>query len=104
MWNVLEAPLTPQQCKVIAAYSTLNHRLAIESEQRTIILTSTVTKLSQFLSCHAIVNEAHFMLEWPQYNPIKDKLRTSLFENIVLGSLKSFFQLDHQVDISLHLT
>ena len=27
----------------------------------------------------------------------------SLFENVVLGSLKSFLQLDHQVDISLYL-
>ena len=36
-------------------------------------------------------------------HPIKDKL-PSLFENVVLGSLKSFFQLDFQVDISLYLT
>jgi hypothetical protein len=28
----------------------------------------------------------------------------SLFENVVLGSLKSLFQLDRQVDISLYLT
>ena len=28
----------------------------------------------------------------------------SLFENVVLEGLKSFFQLDHQVDISLYLT
>jgi hypothetical protein len=42
------------------------------------------------------------MLECPLYEPIKDKF-TSLFENVVLGSLKPFFQLDHQVDISLFL-
>ena len=43
------------------------------------------------------------MLERPQYNPIRDKF-PSMFESIVLGSLKSFFQLDHQSDISLYLT
>ena len=42
------------------------------------------------------------MLECPLYNPIKDKF-SSLFENIDLGSLESFFQLDQQVSISLYL-
>ena len=37
------------------------------------------------------------------YNAIREKF-PSLLENVVLGSLKSFFQLDHQVDISLYLT
>ena len=50
-----------------------------------------------------VENEAHFVLEWPRFNPIKDKF-SSLFENVVLGSLKSFFQLDQQLDISLYLT
>ena len=27
-----------------------------------------------------------------------------VFQNVVLGSLKSFFQLNHQVDISMYLT
>ena len=44
------------------------------------------------------------MLECPLYKPYKDKF-SSLFENVVLGSLKSFFQLDHQVGIiSLYIT
>ena len=43
------------------------------------------------------------MLECLVYNPLRDKY-LSLFENIILGSLKSFFQLNHQVDISLYLT
>ena len=44
------------------------------------------------------------MLECPLYKPYKDKF-SSLFENLVLGSLKSFFQLDHQVGIiSLYIT
>ena len=42
------------------------------------------------------------MLECPLYNLIRDKF-PSLFENVILGSLKSFFQLDHQVDISFYL-
>ena len=37
------------------------------------------------------------------YNPVRDKF-PSLFENVVPGSLKSFFQLDQQVNISLYLT
>jgi hypothetical protein len=35
----------------------------------------------------------------PRYKPIRDKF-PSLFENVVLNF---FFQLDHQVDISLYL-
>jgi len=30
---------------------------------------------------------------------IRDKVQ-SLFERVILGSLKTFFQLDHQVDLS----
>ena len=47
-------------------------------------------------------NEAHFVLEYSLYNHIRDKF-PSLFENIILGSFKSSFQLDHEVDISLYL-
>ena len=36
------------------------------------------------------------------YKPIRDKF-ASLLKNVVLGVLESFFQLDHQVDISLYL-
>ena len=43
------------------------------------------------------------MLECPSHNPIRDKI-PSIFENVVPKNLKSFFQLDHQVDISLYLT
>ena len=45
----------------------------------------------------------HFVLECPMYYPIRDKF-LSIFENGVLGSLKSYFQSDHEVDISLYLT
>ena len=43
------------------------------------------------------------MLECPVYKPIRDKY-PSLLDRVVLGSLKSFLQLYHQVDISLYLT
>jgi hypothetical protein len=43
------------------------------------------------------------MLECALYKVNKDKF-PSLFKNAVLGSLKSFFQLDHQVDISFYFT
>jgi hypothetical protein len=43
------------------------------------------------------------MLECPLYNSITDKFQP-LLERVVLESLKSFFQLDHQVQITLHLT
>ena len=42
------------------------------------------------------------MLECPLYNSIRDKFEF-LFENIALGNVKPFFQLDHQVDVSLYL-
>ena len=43
------------------------------------------------------------MLECPLYNPSRDEF-PSIFKNVVLGILKSFFQLDHQVGISPYLT
>ena len=43
------------------------------------------------------------MLECLLYNSICDNFQP-LFSNVVLGSLKSFFQWDHQVDISLYMT
>ena len=41
-----------------------------------------------------VENETYFVLECPLYNYIRDDF-PSLFENVVLESLKSFFQLDH---------
>ena len=42
------------------------------------------------------------MLECTLYNSFKDKFQL-LFENVVLKSLKFFFQLDHQVVIRLYV-
>ena len=85
------------------AYHTSNHRLAIEIGRWSTIPISRDNRLCHFCSYNVVENEAHFVLECPLYNSIRDKFQ-SLFENVVLGSLKSFFQLDHQVDISLYLT
>ena len=48
-----------------------------------------------------VENEAHFLLECPLYNSIRDKF-PSLSKKIIPGSLKSFF--DQQVNIRLYLT
>ena len=46
-----------------------------------------------------VENEAHFVLEYPLYKSMRDRL-ASLFENGIVQSLKPFF---HQVDIHLYL-
>lgn len=46
------------------------------------------------------VRLTHFVLECP---PIRDRL-PSLFQNVVLESLKSFYRLDQEVDIKRYLT
>ena len=46
-----------------------------------------------FCSYNAIENEAHFVLECPLYNLIRDKF-PSQFKNVVPRSLKLFFQLN----------
>ena len=58
--------------------------------------------MATFAPNNVVENEAHFMLEYPLYKPIRFKF-PSLFENVILECLKSFFQLDHQVNISLCL-
>ena len=98
----LQQLLTPSQRKIIVAYRTSNHRLAIETGWWTTIPISRDIRLCHFCSYNAIEHEAHCVLQCPLYNPIRDKFQ-SLFENVVSGSFKSFFQLDHQVDINLHL-
>jgi hypothetical protein len=82
-------PLTPPQHKNIAAYLTLNHRLAIEIGQWTIIPIFRDTKRCHPFSYNAVENLAHFVLECPLYRSIRDKF-PSQFENVILGSLKVF--------------
>lgn len=50
---------------------------------------------------NVVESDTYFVLECPLYNSIRDMF-SSLFHNIiVLGILKSFYQLDHQIDTSL---
>lgn len=49
-------------------------------------------KVCHCCSYKVIENEAPFVLECPLYNSISDRF-PSLFQNVVLGSLKFFFQL-----------
>jgi hypothetical protein len=79
------------------AYHISNHRLATETRRW-----STIPVSGDYRLCHFCPYEAHFVGEHPMYNPIRDKFQ-SIFENVVLGSLKSLFQLDHQSQHSLYL-
>ena len=94
--------LAPTQCKIIAAYRTSNHRLANEIGRWSTIPIFRDTSLCHFCSYNVVENEAHFVLECPLYKLIRVNFST-LFDNVVLGSLKYFIQLDHQVDINLYL-
>ena len=49
---------------------------------------------------NVVENEAHFALECSLYNPIRDRC-PSLFEDVILESLKSLFQLDLFISIVL---
>ena len=90
--SYLKQLLTPPQGKIIVAYDNANHRLAIEiGRGRTIPI---FENLCHVCSYNVIENEAHFVLECLLYMSIGDKF-PSLFENVVLGSLGSFVQLDH---------
>ena len=61
------------------------------------------TRLYHFCSHNAVQKKTHFVLKCPLYKPIRDKF-PSTFDNVVLRSLKSFFQLDQQVNISMYPT
>ena len=96
----LKQPLTPSRSKIIGDYCTSNRRFVIEIRWWSTIPISRENKLCHFCSYNIVESEAHFVLECPLYDSIRGKFQ-SLFDNVVLGSLKPFFQLDHQVDISL---
>ena len=93
--SYLKQPLTTPQHKIIVAYYTSNHRLAIEIGQWLTIPISRDNRLCHFYSYNVVENETHFVLESPMYNSKRVKFQ-SAFDKVVLGSLKSFFQLDHK--------
>jgi hypothetical protein len=92
----LKQPLTSPQRKILVAHHTSNHRLVIEIGGRSTLPVSRDTRLCRFFSYNIIEIEAHFVLECPLYKPTTNKFPT-LIVNVVLRSLKPFFQLDHQV-------
>ena len=101
--SYLKQPLTPSSHKIIVAYRTSNHRFAIETGWwLTIVPIPRDKRLCQLYYEDATENETHFVLECPSYNSSKVRL-PSLFQNVVLRNLKSFFQLD-KLKISLYLT
>ena len=71
----LKHPLTAPQRKIIIAYHTLNHRLAIEIERWTIIPISRDTRLWHFRSYNAL--EIMRILCWsvPYTTPLEINLR-----------------------------
>jgi hypothetical protein len=91
-------------CKIIVAYRTLNHILVIEIGQYLVIHVPRDDKLCRFCSCDVVENEALCARMSLCITPLDISFKLHLFDNAILGSLKSLFQLHHQVNISLHLT
>ena len=94
--------MTPSQRNIVGTYHTSNHRLAVKIGWWSTIPVFRDTRVCHFCSYHAIENESHFKLDLSSFKPIRDKF-PSLFEDVVLESLKSVFQFDHQVDINFFL-
>ena len=99
----LKQPLAPPQRKIVATYRTSNHTVDIEIRRWSTIPIFRDTRLCHFCSYNVVENEARFVLERPLHKSIRDEF-PSLFENVIIGNPKSFFQMDHQVSISLYLT
>ena len=94
----LKQPFTPPHYRIVVAYYTSNHRLVIEIGRWLTILISKDNKLCHFFSQNVGI-EAHFVVECPLYNFIRDRF-SFMLQHVVLSSLKCFFQLDHQVDFN----
>ena len=104
MWSeaYLKQPLIPPQRKIVVAYCTSNHTLAITIGRWLTIPIPRENILCHLCSYNVAENEFHFMLKCPLYTSIRIRF-PSLFQNVVLGSLKSFVQLKHQLDLSCKL-
>ena len=74
----LKQPLTPPKFKIIVAYRTTNHRLAIETRRWSTISISRYNRLCHFCSYNVVENEAHFVLKCALYNPIRVKFPSYL--------------------------
>ena len=95
--SCLQQPLTPPQCRIINSYRTqiIHWPLKMNGSQPSQSLGIKID--ANHVPKMQLENEARIVLECPLYNI------PSLFQNAILDSLKSFFQLEHQVDISLYL-
>ena len=82
---------------------TSNLRLAIESGRWLTIPVSRDNRLCHFFSCNVV--EMRHTLCWSllYITPFTYLKCPSMFEDVVLGSLESFFHLHHQVDIKAYL-
>ena len=78
--------LRPPQHKIIVNYRTSNHRPALESRRWSTIPIFGDNRLCHFCTCNVVLDKAHFVLEYPSYNPIIGKFQ-SLFEKVGLRSL-----------------
>jgi hypothetical protein len=94
--------LQASNANIIAAYWTSNHRLAIEIGWWSIILISKDKILCQLYSKNVVENDAHFVLKCPLYNSTRFPSLSSIV--VLVGSLKSLFWFNYQIDISLCLT
>lgn len=90
------------QYKIIFVCRTSNHGLAIEYGWWSTIPISRDYRYYHFCSYDVVKIEAHFVLQCPLHS-YSNRI-PSLFEKVVFyGGLKSFFQLDHHIIISLYL-
>ena len=90
----MKQPWTPPQHKIIVAYRTYNHRLqplklddGWLSQYVEILDIATFAPIIQLIMCQNVPYVTH------------QRQDSITIKNVIQGSLESFFQLDHQVDI-----
>ena len=91
-------------CNIIVAYHNSNHGLAIEIGQCLVIPISRDNKLCHFCSYDVVENDSLCARVSLYITSLDISFNHCLFEKALVGSFESFFQLHHQVNISLHLT
>ena len=83
-------PLTPTQHKIVAAYPTVNHRLAIETRRWSTIPISRYNWLCHFCAYNVAENKAIFVSKCSLHNPVTNEF-LSTFENVVLGTTSNLY-------------
>ena len=89
-WFVLEATM---DTTIMQVHQCLPHLESSTSDWNWTMVDIPISgdnRLFHFCSYNTVKNEARFVLEYPLYNYIREKFWL-LFENVVLGSFKSFF-------------